>query len=301
MYSIAAKIAAPVLNGQIECPKDMADLFEVARCKLGQEATDIARKKVDEKILCELFCCCLNTGGNQACVEEALTTADKETNYKARYKAEVSYNMQFEPPRPMMEKDQHRELTTEPIPRSDYGHLSGRAEIEYDPALRRPAGEGGYRFRRPDVVIVKDPSIPPHKSNISQVIEMKFPGDSLKSDQRRDYERIGGPRKLRIYHSDDPCKCGEGERVPVPVPIPVPVPAPKEVPALVPVPAPKEVMRPVPVRPGPTAGDWAILIGLGIATVGLALLPVDGPVGEAAAGTATAAQWARMFGAAAAL
>jgi hypothetical protein len=60
-------------------------------------------------------------------------------------------------------------------------------------------------------------------------------------------------------------------------------------------------MRPVPVRPGPTAGDWAILIGLGIATVGLALLPVVGPVGEAAAGTATAAQWARMFGAAAAL
>lgn len=286
MYAAAAKIAAPVLNGQIECPKDMAGFFEVATCKLGQEATDAARKKVDEKILCELFCCCLQTGGNQACVEEALTTADKEAGYKARYKAEVSYNMQYQPPRPMMEKDRNGELTTQPIQRGDFGHLSNRAEIEYDPALRRPAGREGYRYRRPDVVVVKDPTKPPEKNNISQVIEMKFPCDSFSEGQEEDYGSIGGRAKLRLYQKDDPCKCGDSKRREVPVPAPVPTP--------------EKVRPPVAQRSGPAASDWAILIGLGLATVGLALVPFDGPAGEVAAGGATAAQWARMFGAAAA-
>jgi hypothetical protein len=286
MYAKAAKIVAPVLNGQIECPKDMADLFEVATCKVGQEATDAARKKVDEKILCELFCCCLQSSGNQACVAEALTTADRESGFKARYKAEVSYNMQHEPPKPMMEKDKNGELTTQPIQRGDFGHLSNRAKTEYDPALRRRAGGEGYRFRRPDVVVVKDPTKPPDKNNISQVIEMKFPGDSFSDGQEEDYRRIGGRSKLRLYQKDDPCKCGDRSQ--------------REVPAPVPVSAPEKVSRPVAQRSGPTAGDWAILIGLGLATVGLALLPVDGPAGEVAAGAATATQWARMFGAAAA-
>ena len=284
MYVEAAKIAAPVLNGQIECPKDMAGVFGVENCKLGQEATDSARKKVDEKILCALFCCCLNTGRNQACVEEALATADKQTGYKSRYKAEVSYNMQFRPPRPMMEKDHYGDLTTQPI-RAEFGHLINRAEIEYDPALRRPSGMEGYRFRRPDVVVVKDPTQPPDQSNISQVIEMKFPNDSLSDGQQEDYTRIGGSKsKFKVYRKDDPCKCGDKEqRVSETVPVPVPMP--------------KEVKQPVAKR---SASDWAILIGLGVATVGLALLPFDGPAGEAVAGTATAAQWARMFGTAAA-
>lgn len=284
MYAEAARIAAPVLNGQIKCPKDMAGLFEVVSCKLGQEVTNRAREKVDEKILCELFCCCLTTGGNQACVEEALTTADKQTGYKSRYKAEVSYNMQIKPPRPMMEKDRNRNLTTQPIPREDFGHLTSRAEIEYDPALRRRAGTEGYRIRRPDVVVVKDPTKPPGQDNISQVIEMKFPGDSLSDGQEEDYIRIaGGESKLKVYRKDKPCKCRDKERQRVPVTVPVPVPIPKEV-----------------KQPQPTARDWAVLIGLGLVTVGLALLPADGPVGEAAAGAATAAKWARMFGTAAA-
>lgn len=287
MYAAAAKIAAPVLNGTLECPKDMAHLFEVAACKLGQEATDRARKQVDEKILCELFCCCLGTGGKQSCVEDALNTADKETGYKSRYKTEVSYNMQFNPPRPMMEKDTQGELTTQPISRGNYQHLNNRADIEYDSTLRRPAGQGGYRYRRPDIVVVKDPTKPPFKSNISQVIEMKFPGDALSEGQERDYTKIGGATKFKVYRKDDPCKCGD---------------KPQPVPELVPVtvPAPKEIRRPVTQRPGPTAGDWVLLIGLGAATVGLALLPLDGPLGEAATGAATATQWARMFGAAAA-
>lgn len=284
MYAAAAKIAAPVLNGQIECPKDMADLFEVAACKVGQSVIDSARKKVDEKILCALFCCCLATRGNQGCVEEALTTADKQTGYKSRYKAEVSYNMQFRPPRPMMEKDKKRKLTTQPIPRADFGHLTNRAQIEYDPALRRRAGEEGYRMRRPDVVVVKDPTQPPDQSNISQVIEMKFPGDTLSDGQQEDYIKIaGGKTKFKVYRKDDPCDCGDKKPPPVPVRVPVRVPV--------------QVPKPV-KRPG--FRDWAILIGLGAATVGLALLPLDGPAGEAATGTATAAQWARMFGAAAA-
>ncbi|MCB2263053.1 MAG: VRR-NUC domain-containing protein [Candidatus Thiosymbion ectosymbiont of Robbea hypermnestra] len=273
------------MNGQVECPEHMADLFEVVPCKLGQKATDETRKKVDEKILCGLFCCCLDTGGNQGCVEEALTAADAETGYQARYKAEVSYNMQIDPPRPMMEKDGKGNLTTEPISRGNVSHLANRAKREYDPKvpeeLRRTEGIGGYRWRRPDVVVVKDPSRPPHKTNISQVIEMKFPNDRLSPDQRADYERIGGKGKLKVYRKDEPCRCGTGKR---------PEPEPSTAPAR----APRQVDQPA-EQPGPTAVDWAILAGLGLTTIGLALLPFDGPAGEIAAGSATATQWALMF------
>lgn len=281
-YALAAQIAAPVLNGQIECPKDMAGLFDVASCKLGQEVTDSARKKVDEKILCELFCCCLRTGGNQACVEEALTIADQVTGYKSRYKAEVSYNMQFEPPRPMMEKDKNGALTTEPISRGNFGHLNNRAEIEYDPALRRRAGVGGYRYRRPDVVVVKDPSKPPDKRNISRVIEMKFPGDTEDARQNADYERIGGKSKFKVYKRGSPCNCKDKDKEKERQRAQQPMTAGAEA---------KAVAKPA----GLTALDWAILLGLGTLTVVAVASPFDGLFGEGAAGTATATQYGRMF------
>jgi RHS repeat-associated protein len=44
----------------------------------------------------------------------------------------------------------------------------------------------------------------------------------------------------------------------------------------------------------PTTGDYALLVGLGVATVVLAVIPFDGPVGEGASGLAFLGQAARM-------
>jgi len=288
-YEAFAEIADPILNGQIECPKDMADVFAVASCEVGKKITNQARTKVDEKILCMLFCCCLKTGGNQACVEEALKSADKKKGYKARYKAEVTYNMQFNPPRPMMEKDTNGELTTKPIPRGNYYHLNNRAEKEFDPKLRREPGKSKYRYRRPDVVIVEDPTLPPTKDNISQVIEMKFPKDSFRRNQKKEYKDIGGHSKFKIYKKDTPCKCDNKrrQRAHEPVSVPDAFPFPASI--------PEAKRRPIDVHTGPSGTDWAILIALGIVTIGFALSPFDGPAGEISTASAAAAQWARMF------
>lgn len=53
-------------------------------------------------------------------------------------------------------------------------------------------------------------------------------------------------------------------------------------------------LAPVEVRAKSEAGDYALLVGLGIATVALILIPFDGPLGEAAAGTGFLAQAARV-------
>jgi hypothetical protein len=284
LYAAAAQIAAPVLNGQLECPEDMAGLFDVANCKLGRKVTDAARKKVDQKILCELFCCCLYTKGNQACVEEALTTADKATGYKSRYKAEMGYNMQFEPPRPLTKKDygdDDRKLTTEPI--TDFRHMINRTNKEFDPALRRRPGEGGYRFRIADVVIVKDPSKPPDKSNISQVIEMKFPGDRVDDEQNADYRKIGGKLKFKLYQPGNPCTCKDKEKKKEQSGVRESLTAGAEA---------KAVAEPA----GLTARDWGSFIIALVATGAAVVTPVDGPALDMAAAAAVAAQWRRMFG-----
>ncbi len=46
--------------------------------------------------------------------------------------------------------------------------------------------------RRPDVVIVNDPTKPPTQDNIKQVVEIKFPPDKMDERQELAYIRIAG-------------------------------------------------------------------------------------------------------------
>lgn len=122
-------------------------------------ATDDALWEADEAGLCSILCCC-STNGGQACVEDTLDAAERRSLDDNRYKAEVSYNMQTEPPTPMMRKelDPHtleRVLSTTKIPRGDLGHLAGTAGKYFEDELQRPAGPGSARWRRPDVVITR--------------------------------------------------------------------------------------------------------------------------------------------------
>ncbi|WP_232513599.1 VRR-NUC domain-containing protein [Burkholderia humptydooensis] len=81
-----------------------------------------------------------------------------------------------------------------------------------------PGGMDSYKqakktyFRRPDVVIVNDPSQPPIQSNIKQVVEMKFPPDDFSKGQREAYLDIAGDdRKLAAIGPED-CRCGDADR-----------------------------------------------------------------------------------------
>lgn len=107
-------------------------------------------------------------------------------DYRWWYKAEVPFDMRTTPPRPflssaLLEEGAGRRHTTNPFP---------------------VPGKGNYR--RPDIIIVKnmndrwpglagpDTEGQMHTDNLERLVEVKFPGDTLKEDQYIDYMQIVG-------------------------------------------------------------------------------------------------------------
>nr|WP_244106587.1 nuclease [Paraburkholderia phenazinium] len=80
-----------------------------------------------------------------------------------------------------------------------------------------PGGMGGYvkgkqvgqdQIRRPDVVIVNDPTQPPVQSNIKAVVEMKF-DDGFGYGQEMSYRRIAGDNSKYVSLKRADCECGD--------------------------------------------------------------------------------------------
>lgn len=126
------------------------------------------------------------------------------------YKAEVSFDMTSIPPKPFL---------------STSLNLPGQVP---DPTRRHtlfpfPPGMTKGLLRRPDVIIVKDRALrwpgqagpdhhgAVHPDNLERVVEVKFPGDQLLTDQEREYVKIAGSfdrfSVLEIYDCRD-----EGDR-----------------------------------------------------------------------------------------
>ena len=56
--------------------------------------------------------------------------------------------------------------------------------------------------RRPDLVIVDDPCLPPTQGNIERIAEMKFGGDANDPEQNTAYEKIAGsPTKYDVFRA----------------------------------------------------------------------------------------------------
>ncbi|MFN9211792.1 MAG: hypothetical protein ACK6DI_13115 [Betaproteobacteria bacterium] len=250
------------------------------------------RQAVDDKVVCAVMCCCKDNpvaGSDgqslqQVCVHQVFDTADRLLGYRSRYKSEISYNMRPEqggPPVPFMHRDGSGADTTEPS-----RYWRGRANEE----IRGFRGGQGL-VRRPDLVIVDDPSRPPAQGNIERVMEMKFGRDPRDRFQDRAYRDIAGSdKRYQVFRTggtpqqDDEhlCNCGD-ER------------AREQVRELA-------AFAPQPERSIWPALGWSALVVAGaVATVALAAMPLDGPAGEAAAGAGTAAAFARARAAWAAL
>jgi len=252
----------------------------IQRCPLHPddvtpEVLDAMKHEIDDKVLCEVMCCCSNnpctgseagTNQRQGCVSATLQAADEVLNHQSRYKPEISYNMDTNPPSPFMHRDESGQDTTQ---KSDRWQTRARQEI---PGYRGGQGD----VRRPDVIIVKDPSKPPYQDNIDRVVEMKFEGDSLGEGQEESYETIVGDRdQLMIMVEGKNCTCADndGELEPVPQPVAI-------------------------LEEEPSVDWWAVAETAGmavvtavaaVATVALVAVPFDGPAGEIAAGAGTAA------------
>jgi hypothetical protein len=80
-----------------------------------------------------------------------------------------------------------------------------------------PGGLDSYapsigNIRRPDVVVVNDPSSPPTQDNLKNVVEIKFPPDRFDTKQRDAYARIAGdPGKVVVMGPSD-CGCSDDQQ-----------------------------------------------------------------------------------------
>lgn len=167
----------------------------------------------ERKTLCGVFCKCKLIGvatksgsiQRQRCVQMRLN-ADNEvskvaTGSPTEYRPEQPYDMTKAPPAPIMDLDDPLEPTPSLRDWIDNFWPGGRRKYK--------ASEGNVR--RPDVVIVNDPSEPPYQSNIKTVVEMKFPGDSYGDNQERDYVRIAGSRSKFAHLGVENCGCDDNQ------------------------------------------------------------------------------------------
>jgi hypothetical protein len=178
---------------------------------------------VDKKVLCSAICKCKDTPGigkdgrslKQACVSKRLKSLDAVLEHRSPYKSEINYDMTREPPAPIMNSE---------VETRGHDWLPGWIKKYWDQpdeqGNQRPPFESGVgMIRRPDVVIVNDPTKAPTQDNIKQVVEIKFPPDNWGQRQQNDYERIAGaPNKLEKIGPDD-CDCDKPEPDPPKIPV----------------------------------------------------------------------------------
>lgn len=209
------KAGSTVGSGCYVTPK-IPDAVQPCPATAGSPPPGLA--ELDKKVLCNVFCCCLkfpNVGADseydlhQSCVHDTLATADASMNWKSRYKAEISYAMRSKKggpkaPYPLMHRAKVKGQTVDTTQPSEY--WQGRTEEipGYTP--------GSGDVRRPDVVIVRDPSKPPTTDNIDRIVEMKFPGDPTDREQLAAYGRIAGSRGKVVQYDEDECGCKDEKK-----------------------------------------------------------------------------------------
>jgi len=170
--------------------------------------------KKDRMVLCSVLCKCKSIGvatrngriQRQRCVQQRLDFANEtsriETGEPTVYCPEQTYNMKTEPPEPVTDPD-------DPLrPHSDLRQWLDN----FWPGGRSAYKAGAGNLRRPDVVIVNDPTQPPVQSNISQVVEFKYPPDDFSRNQERDYIRIAGSRSKFVTLGPAECGCGDDKQ-----------------------------------------------------------------------------------------
>lgn len=174
----------------------------------------------DKKVLCSAMCKCQaqpNIGADgrslkQECVAGRLKALDAAMQHRSTYKAEFTYDMTKRPPAPLLDKEIETKSRT---------LFPGWTQILWpkDPTRPVPYKPGRGYTRRPDVVIVKDPTKPPTQDNIKQVVEMKFPDDPYRPRQREDYIVIAGDESKMVPLKLEDCDCNQREPEPPKVPV----------------------------------------------------------------------------------
>lgn len=177
----------------------------------------------DKKVLCSAICKCKDTPGTgkdgrslkQSCVSGRLRELDGILKHRSPYKPEVNYDMTKQPPEPIM----NSEVETKP-----HDWLPGWIKKYWDKpdeqgAQRPPFQAGEGMVRRPDVVIVNDPTKQPSQDNIKQIVEIKFPPDKRNPRQDAAYVRIAGSENKLVVMGPEDCDCDQPDPNPPKIPV----------------------------------------------------------------------------------
>jgi hypothetical protein len=165
---------------------------------------------VDKKVLCSAICKCKDDPGigkdgrslKQSCVSKQLRGLDAVLEHHSPYKPEVNYDMTKRLPEPIMDST----VDTKP-----HDWLPGFIKKHWEADHGSPYLRGMGMVRRPDVIIVKDPSRPPTQDNIKQVVEIKFPPDTMDDLQYEAYIRIAGDDNKLVEMGPEDCDCNQPE------------------------------------------------------------------------------------------
>ena len=186
----------------------------------------VNRAKVDyadKKVLCSAICKCKDAPGvgkdgrslKQSCVSGRLKGLDSVLKHRSPYKPEVNYDMTRQPPEPIM----NSEIDTKAhdwLP----GWVKKYWDLQEEVGNKRPPYKAGKGFvRRPDVVIVNDPSKPPTQDNIKQVVEIKFPPDTMDKSQEDACVQIAGDENKLVKMGPDDCDCDRPDPDPPKIPV----------------------------------------------------------------------------------
>jgi len=164
---------------------------------------------VDKKVICKAICVCNRapdagvSGQNlrQQCVSRNLRDVDSAMSWQSPYKSEVNFDMTQTPPAPIMRSAS---------PTEAHPYLPGWIAKHWPGGLDAyPSGSNAVR--RPDVVIVKDGSLPPTQDNIKGVVEIKFPPQTKDPEQDDDYARIAGARDKVATMGPGDCDCSDDD------------------------------------------------------------------------------------------
>jgi len=229
---------------------------------------------------CRLSDKLLMNKGNTACLAGILQPAILAEHAESAVELQILCDMMCEEKGPGRKQDRIAERL-QAMDAAAGGRSTMKAEVPYNPLTREPYMSNNEPWRatrnffipghrRPDVIITDGG--PPAFDNIRTVVEMKFDDADTEQSERQieAYEEIFGEDKVVVMIEGETCICEEddGERELVSEPVPEP------------------------------KTNWWLVGGaaiLGVATIVAAVIPFDGPLGEVALGSATAATWAAAF------
>ncbi len=174
----------------------------------------------DKEVLCNVMCNCKRIGvatrpdarGNsrilrQSCVAQRLNAMNEASidayGAPTEYRPEVAYDMSPTPPAPPVP------IMSDEDPLTPHTSLMDWIWVSWPGRMRgylEGKKAGIEQIRRPDVVIVRDPSQPPVQSNIKSIVEMKF-DDLPGKGQLEAYVRIAGDKSKVVTMKPADCGC----------------------------------------------------------------------------------------------